>query len=318
MDTAKMIIGIPRALLYHRYHCLWETFFEHLNLQVVVSRETDKAILERGGVCAIDEACLSSKIYLGHVESLLGRCDLVFVPRVSNFGQRDNILCTKFEALPDIVSNTFRHRGIKLLDCNIDGRQSENELSAFMLMRKKLGKKRFQTFYAYMLAKQAEKLEQDSLAREQERRLEEAEGLKLLIVGHSYNVYDKFIGGPILHYLKALGATPIIADRVDRKRALSRAAELTSTMPWLFNRELTGAVQECREKVDGLILLSAFPCGPDSLANEILLRRVSGLPTLNLLVDSQEGAAGIETRLESFIDIIGFRQAAKTAKEASL
>ena len=33
--------------------------------------------------------------------------------------------------------------------------------------------------------------------------------------------------------------------------------------------------------------------------------------TLNLLLDSQDGNAGIETRLESFIDIIRFRKEAR-------
>ena len=82
-------------------------------------------------------------------------------------------------------------------------------------------------------------------------------------------------------------------------------------MTWIMNRELLGSIYKYHNDVDGLILLTAFPCGPDSMVNEMIIRRVKDLPILNLLLDSQDGNAGIETRLESFIDIIRFRKEAR-------
>lgn len=301
-----MKIGIPRAFLYYRYQALWKTFFENLDVEVLVSGPTTKAILDKGTMYAIDEACLSSKIYLGHVEALIGRCDMIFVPRIANFGPKD-VLCTKFSALYDIVTNTFRDFNIRVLDCNIDERQAQNERNAFLALGKKLGKNKAQSIYAYMLAKQAEKADRTAAAEKQKGLLEQA-GIKLLIVGHSYNVYDAFIGKPVLDYLKSMHVIPIIAEVLDKKLSIERSQELTYSLPWIYNRELVGAVQEYKEQVDGMILLTAFPCGPDSLVNEILIRRVKGLPILNLLRDSQEGTAGVETRLECFIDVIRFKQ----------
>ena len=43
------------------------------------------------------------------------------------------------------------------------------------------------------------------------------------------------------------------------------------------------------------------------MVNELIVRRVKGMPILNLVLDSQSGTAGVETRLESFIDIIRFK-----------
>lgn len=40
------VIGIPRALLQYRYGVLWQTFFETLGKTVVISDETDKAIVD--------------------------------------------------------------------------------------------------------------------------------------------------------------------------------------------------------------------------------------------------------------------------------
>lgn len=304
-----MTIGIPQAFLYHRYGILWETFFRELGVEVVTSGPTDRGKLQQGIMYAIDEACLSSKVYLGHVDALMGRCDLVFVPRIASFGHRE-ILCTKFMALYDIVENSFRDQNIKLLDCNIDLRNGKREIAAFLAMGKKLGFKRRQALYAYMVAKQADQIAHSEAVIAQNQLLERP-GIKILVMGHSYNVFDALIGKPVTDYLSSQGIIPIIADTVDRRQALVAANSITETLPWVYNRELVGALQLYRNKVDGVILLSAFPCGPDSLVNDIVLRRVKDLPMLNLLMDSQDGMAGIETRLESFIDIIQFRKEAQ-------
>ena len=70
-------------------------------------------------------------------------------------------------------------------------------------------------------------------------------------------------------------------------------------------------MQLCRDQVDGIILMSAFPCGPDSMTNDMLLRLVKDVPILTIILDNQSGSAGLETRLESFVDILNFRKGRK-------
>ncbi len=47
------------------------------------------------------------------------------------------------------------------------------------------------------------------------------------------------------------------------------------------------------------------------MINEMIIRRIKDRPILNLLLDSQDGNARIETRLESFIYIIHFPKGAR-------
>ena len=75
-----MKIGIPRAFLYYRYKELWETFFRELGIEFILSPETQNDLVRAGSMHAIDEACLSSKIYLGHVAWLLDKCDYLLIP----------------------------------------------------------------------------------------------------------------------------------------------------------------------------------------------------------------------------------------------
>ena len=114
--------------------------------------------------------------------------------------------------------------------------------------------------------------------------------------------------GALPIYLKKAGVVPLRADLTDREAAVKRSRELSPTCKWELNREILGGILLREEDADGLILLSAFPCGPDAMVNEIIARRVKGMPILNLVLDSQSGTAGVETRLESFIDIIRFKE----------
>ena len=130
----------------------------------------------------------------------------------------------------------------------------------------------------------------------------------MLIAAHSYVIEDPYMGRTVTDYLKKAGVIPLRADLVDRDAALKHSRELSPTCKWEINREILGGIRQHKDDVDGIILLSAFPCGPDAMVNELIARRVSGVPLLNLVLDSQSGTAGVETRLESFIDIIRFKE----------
>ncbi|MCL2197894.1 MAG: acyl-CoA dehydratase activase-related protein [Defluviitaleaceae bacterium] len=299
-----MTIGIPKAFLYYRYRWLWETFFEELGCTVLLSPDTNRQIIKTGATHSIDESCLSSKIYLGHVEWLIDKCDYILVPRVATYS-REQIVCSKLWSAYDVVQNTFRSRDISILDYNIDYKQNKNEFLAFLRMGRRLKKRRFSILRAYFMAKQAEKMMNERRLEEQNKLLTLGKAPKILIVSHSYNINDPYIGRPIVERLSLLGATPIIAEIVERNTAVQRAREISPTLQWNYNQELLGAISLYKEQVDGIILLTAFPCGPDSLVNEVIIRKIKDKPIISLLVDEQEGLAGMETRLESFIDMIG-------------
>jgi predicted nucleotide-binding protein (sugar kinase/HSP70/actin superfamily) len=302
-------IGIPRALLYYEYGQLWEGFFASLGQECVISPETTKEIVELGQSCAVDESCLSSKIYLGYLAALKSRCDAVFVPRIAHMG-RSGIVCTRFQAVYDLVANTFRSDGIRLLHYNIDLSEEQHELAAFLKLGAQLEKPKPQSLFAYWTAKQSQKAAQ-MIAAENLKRSLAAPGVKILLVAHAYNAYDPYTGGPVVRTLQSMGATPVFACAHESRTAIAASYAISETAPWASSRVLLGAVAVLRDRVDGIILLSAFPCGPDSMVNEIIIRRVKDRPILSLTLDGQDGVAGLETRIESFLDIIGDRRRAR-------
>ena len=43
------------------------------------------------------------------------------------------------------------------------------------------------------------------------------------------------------------------------------------------------------------------------MTNDAVMRCITGLPILNLTIDAQTANAGVETRVESFVDILTYQ-----------
>ncbi len=296
-------VGLPRALLYHEYGDLWNSFFESLDVETVVSPESNRAILERGSRLAVDETCLPLKIYLGHVDMLASKADVVLVPRVESLNKQE-AACVKLWGAVDVVRNCVPEANVLAYD--LDVKHGKREPGELFKLGRSLGHSSAHVALAYTNARrQATRIRRDH-AREQ---LEAAHrpGLKVLVVGHPYNVRDALIGGPVVRILEQEGAQVLVAELMDRREARQKSAALSRDLPWTFNKELLGAVEHFKDMVDGIVFLVTFPCGPDSLMTELCVRRLKNVPSIVLVLDELQGEAGLRTRLESFVDLLKVR-----------
>lgn len=299
-------IGIPRAMLYYRYGELWERFFQALGVSTVLSPPGSRGILENGTRLAPDESCLSLKMFMGHVEALIGRCGRIFIPRYSNYGFTD-VFCTRYEGLYDQARNIFRAAGQRFITVNIDALNGSPESKAFESLGAELGFAAGESRRAWREAARALEQEQKAAERAQKERAGKP-GMKVLVAGHSYILNDPYMGKPILDYLDTAGVITLRADASEPETSRKASLRFSPTCRWLTSEEVLGGVLLWKDKADGIILVSAFPCGPDSMTNELLIRKIKGKPILTLMLDTQSGMAGVETRMESFLDIIRFQK----------
>lgn len=300
----KIRIGIPRALLYYRYYILWKSFFEKIGCTVVLSCPTNKEILDNGKYLSVDESCLPFKIYLGHVKYLSDKCDYILVPRICNYGKGKRV-CMRFNGVYDVVYNLFQNNNI--LNYNIDYLKGKYEFFEFIKMGLKVNKNIFRVIFSYFVSKKKEKKYNLSLNNREINTLK-SNKLKILIVSHPYVVYDDFLGGNVIRYLKENGIDVLYSDRMDRKESICYAKEISDTLYWLYSKENIGSIVYYKDAIDGIIFLSSFPCGPDSLVNELLIRKMDNIPVINIILDESTATSGLYTRLESFIDIIKVRR----------
>ncbi|MCH4071692.1 acyl-CoA dehydratase activase-related protein [Pseudoramibacter sp.] len=309
-------VGIPRGLLYHRYGTLWQTYFKTLGINTVVSGPTDRVTAEAGAKAAADEMCLSLKVYLGHVASLIGKCDAVLVPRIVDFGIR-RVMCTTFEGLPDIAANVFRDQRLKVLSYNVNVQGGVGHEEAMIAMGRALGFSRKAAKKAWKAGLAAQKA-RDGAAVERAEKQYKAPGLKIILGAHRYVTEDAYYGRPVIQYLKSKGVEVILADAVDRRSARRAARQFSPTMKWEVSREIAGSIAMHHSRADGIILMSVYPCALDSMVDDMIVRKLkdSGVPILVLTVDAQSGTAGLETRLESFLDILTLRRRAGKGENA--
>lgn len=299
-----MTIGLPRALFYFRYGCLWENFFRFLGCNVVVGEETNPGIVADGIRNSVDETCLPLKVFMGQVMALNGRCDYILVPRFERLEKNDEF-CVRFFGLYDTVRNTFGQAG--LLSYNVEARAYPAELTGLLQAGIKLNKNPAQVLWAYRRARQAQQIKDQSEIALQSALLKR-QGVKILLAAQPYILHDPCLGGPIARIIREQGGVPVYSDRFDRAECRSHAKDISRDLYWIINKEIIGAIAAQKEKVDGVILLTAFPCGTDSLVNELVLRRVRDIPIIQIIMDEQQGEAGLQTRIESFLDMLNQRK----------
>lgn len=303
-------IGIPRSLLYHKYRVLWTEFLHGLGFETVVSPPTNRGMLDRGISLAVDETCVPLKSYLGHVENVARRSDVVLVPRIVSLAP-DEDACVKFMAAYDIVANSLP--GTELIEYNVDVKNGKRESVEMVRMGMRLGAGPIRSMRAYRQAREKQNAWEAEKARAQEQLLA-SDRPKILVVGHTYNLYDELLGKPIVEFLGSQGVEVLSSEYVDKGRVKQLAANISEDLYWTYNKEMLGAVEYYRDKVDGVIFLVTFPCGPDSLVCELCQRKLKDLPMATLILDEHQGEAGLHTRLESFVDIIKMKRAEKSRR----
>lgn len=306
---SQIIVGIPRALLYYKYGVLWENFFKNLNVKVMVSPLTNKQILSEGLNRTIDENCLPMKIFLGHVAYLASRVTHLFIPRVASINKGEEN-CTKLWALYDTAATSFPD--VRVIGYNID--KTKGYTSEFLELMKvgfQFSKNPFAIFSAYRRARKAYDDDHLKKLNQQEAVLEKSKDLKILVFAHPYIIKDEFIGRQIINFFNREHIGVIFSHIVDHKKAREASLSISKDLYWTYHKELVGSIELNKNRVDGIVYLMAFSCGPDALVVELCKRNINNIPSVLITLDELQSDGGIITRLESFVDIIKFRKKKK-------
>jgi predicted nucleotide-binding protein (sugar kinase/HSP70/actin superfamily) len=333
-------VGIPRGLLFYLYYPLWRAFFNALHVAVVVSAETNRAILDDGLHWALDEACLPVKLYFGHALSLADRVDYLFVPRMVSVEPREYI-CPKLMGLPDMLR--ARLPGLpEIIDPVIDfskmrspgelGRDHAGWLAVLegigriftddqklirdaartALEAERLFRARMSSGLLPAEAMEAEAMDDEAAsAGELEQRTKPDFTIGLL--GHGYNLYDSYISMNLINRLRQMGAAVVTADALPAELIAEKAAQLPKRLFWTLCKQMMGAACHFfdEETCDGVIYLTSFGCGPESLVGELIAlmaKHRSRIPYMLLTIDEHTGATGMVTRLEAFTDMLQRRR----------
>jgi len=319
-----MKIGIPRAMsFYHNYPFLFG-FFTDLGIEIVLSDKTTKKTLANGAALVVTETCLPVKVFVGHVLNLLEKgVDNIFVPSFQSIAPKI-YNCSKIRGLPDLIRNVVK-RDFNIIEPTLD-KSEENQgfyefleaaVAPFGITDKKRIKKaskagwRVYNNFQIMTSsgmdyKQAMNYALQGKVLIQKETKEYP--ISVALVSHSYNIYDERTSMKIFEKLKGMDVKVYSALQLTNEQMDEGINALGQTAYWANEQEMTGCAGHYLKdnKIDGVITLTAFGCGPDSLMVERITRKSKyfNKPLLNLTIDEHTGEAGFITRLEAFVDML--------------
>ncbi len=324
MTEKKKVLGIPRALIYYNYIPFLSAFFEHLGFEIVYSDYTTKKTLTEGASLVVTETCLPIKVYVGHVLNLIEKgVENIFVPSIQSVAPKI-YNCSKIRGLPDLIRNVVKG-DYNIIEATLDKSEKNLGLSDFLHQAVapfgisdeeiieeaiKEGFIRFNNFKVMM----QHNLSFDTAlkyAKEGKVVINQTEAKKdvdVALIAHGYNIYDKRVCMDIFKKLDSLGVRVLTAYNLTEEQLRDGLNSMGADLYWANQLEMSGAAGFFLRTpdVDGVITITAFGCGPDSLMIQDIKRKSKNFnkPVLNLTIDEHTGEAGFVTRLEAFCDML--------------
>ena len=316
-------IGIPRAISYYNNYPFYFGFFKSLGIEVVLSDKTTTSLINHGSSFVVSDTCLPVKVFVGHVINLLDKgCDTIFVPSLQSSAYKVNN-CSKIRGLPEIIRNVI-NRPFRMIEPTLDKTegigfknfcyQIANDFDIFDSVQIdtaiESGWKMYNNFC--QIAKSGVAFDEAiRCATGDESTVKNVEIVKpisVVVMAHGYNLFDERISMRLIKKLEKMGVKVYTGLNVERKDAIEAIHSLGEIQYWANELDLTGAAAYylLNNKVDGIIALSAFGCGPDSLMVDEVQHHAQqkNMPMIHLTIDEHTGEAGFVTRIEAFVDML--------------
>ena len=292
-------IGIPRALTTHSLYPLYSTFFNNLGMEVVLS-DVDP----RGDLKSYSGFCFPAQIAHGAVLDLVKRgVGLVFLPQVVRMPHpnacRESYLCPITQAGPYYLAKAFPD--VRLLSPVLDFTNGYAASSALAeTAAGELGIRRELADHAWAAAVLAQTEAERAMSEMGQRALAAAVTAgkpTILLAGHSYNAFTPEASQSVGKKLASMGVTVIPADCL--------VPVGTGPTAWHFANQILNAVALAKQHPNLFLLsVSNFSCTIDAFTHSTLASELGSKPYLIIEIDAHTADAGVQTRLEAFLDII--------------
>ena len=323
MDNEK-VIGIPRAMSFYNNYPFYYGFFTDLGIKIVLSDVTTKQTMSSGSALVVTETCLPIKIYIGHILNLIDKgIDKIFVPSIQSIAPKI-YNCSKIRGLPDLVRNVVK-RDFTMVEATLDKSEKGHGLYEFLaemakpfgitdekIIKKasKAGWRCYNNFHIMSKSGMSYKKALNYALQGKvfiENQTKEYP-ISIALVSHGYNIYDDRACMKIFDKLEAMDVKVYTSLQLSNEQLDDGIASLGNEQYWANEYDMTGSAGHYLKdnKIDGIITLTAFGCGPDSLMVERITRKAKRFnkPLLNLTIDEHTGEAGFITRLEAFVDML--------------
>ncbi|MFO7976583.1 MAG: acyl-CoA dehydratase activase, partial [Candidatus Hydrogenedentota bacterium] len=310
-EDTRPTIGLNRSFMTHSYLPFYTRFFGELGFRVVVPHELDPDGIDQQGAAF----CFPAELAHGYIASLLKlKPDYVFLPHLGGIQgiteEEQACTCVFVQGEAYYLPTTFPELASpRTLRPFLDFSNGlEPNLSALEKVGAALGRGPKETREAAEAAwadQQTFRADVAALGREALVRLQEDPSLTgIVLFGRPYNSFASEANKGIPAKFATRGACifpfealPCESEPLPNDhnmywgmgRSLLRAARYVKHHPQLFGAYITN-----------------FSCGPDSFLITYFRDIMERKPSLTLELDNHTADAGIETRVEAFLDIVQY------------
>lgn len=316
-------IGFNRSFVVNSYFPLYSTFFAALGFEIVVPDIPSQKGIDRQNA----SFCYPVELSHGFFYSLLNADmppEYIFLPHFKAIpGENDTISSTQSQVCPLVQGETFylqttfrkeidalKRKGTELLAPLIDLSQDlADAREPLVKTALKMGISRKEARRAFDRALQQQKgclAEMKSVGRQALKALEsDPQKFAVVLFARPYNGFVEEAHMGIPHKFASRGVAVLPLDFLDLDeehskrhmywgmgKLIMKAARIVERHPQLFGTYITN-----------------FSCGPDSFVVGYFRDIMGRKPSLTLELDSHTADAGLETRVEAFLDIVhAYRQ----------
>lgn len=307
-----LTVGMNKTFFTNSYFPLYGTFFSELGYALELPARARQEGMDRKGA----PFCYPAELAHGFFFDLLGKKpDMIFLPHVSGVMVKDcgdaTHTCPVSQAEPYYLQTAFKddkHLALlkkkgRILAPVLDFSRGLGQAEAALLkVARSLGHSRARGREAFAAARAAQ---EEFLAAGDRAGLEflsrlEGEEFGVVILGRPYNAYvsEAHMGIPQKFASRGIPVVP-----VDYLPLTLSAAE--KSMYWSAGKTmLQGARFVAGHPKLFACYISNFSCGPDSFIAGFARDLMGRKPMLLLELDSHVADAGLETRIEAFIDVV--------------
>ncbi len=304
------IVGIPRCFSIYTLWPLYSWFFHSLGIETIVS----KNISAEGTARTESSYCFPAEIAHGAVQDIFDRdFDYIFLPHFRDMESYENDapanFCPITQALPYYIKKAFpeipEDKYLAPVVSFMYGMEKAGE--SFISMAAVLGFSEREAKIAFAIAYEKQMECFAKLSELGNKALEEARKSKrpvIALLGRPYNAFtvDANMGIPRKYTTRGYSVIPFdILPFSDQS--------IYPNMYWYYGQQdMKAGVLLKNEDNIYITYISNFSCAPDSFMLHYLKWIMGTKPFLILELDSHTADAGVDTRIEAFLDIIeGYR-----------
>jgi predicted CoA-substrate-specific enzyme activase len=317
------VIGLNRSFLINTYYPLYSNFFSELGYKVILPQEPSQEGIDLRNAPFCYPVELAHGFFYSLIESG-SPPDYIFLPHfraIPGENSADPLaqsqVCPLVQGETFFLQTTFRkklaqltQRGTKLLTPLIDLSQGIEAARAPLIQAAiQMGIKRKIAGVAFekALRKQLDCMSEMQVIGQKAIAALEADPEKFAVVIFSrpYNGYadEAHMGIPHKFASRGIMVLPLDFLQFDNERS-------KRNMYWGMGQMITkgGRLIQRHDQLFGTYITN-FSCGPDSFVVGYFREIMGRKPSLTLELDSHTADAGLETRIEAFLDIVqAYRQ----------